>query len=88
MGEKRRSNGDHDIGDSKPGTVGDKRPDRDPSDSPMDRIHKRRHGEIHVPKPSDNESNSSEEKEEDPHYQNKEHLEELSDGTLGILESL
>ena len=45
MAKKRRSDKNHDIGDSKPGTVGDKRPTRDKGDTPMERIHNRRDGD-------------------------------------------
>lgn len=37
MGRKRRSNGDHQVGDSSPGTVGDKRPARDSDADPSER---------------------------------------------------
>jgi hypothetical protein len=57
MGNKRRSDKHHDIGDSKPGETGDKRPARDAGDTPMERIHSRRSGDVSVPEPSpDNES--------------------------------
>lgn len=46
MGGKRRSDKHHDVGDSMPGTVGDKRPDRDRGSSPMERIHNRRQGDL------------------------------------------
>lgn len=46
MGGKRRSDDDHDVGDSKPGTTGDRRPERDEVASPMARIHDRRAGDL------------------------------------------
>jgi len=52
MGKKRRSDKHHDIGDPKPGEVGDKRPSKDPGDTPMERIHNRRRGELEVPEPN------------------------------------
>jgi hypothetical protein len=52
VSKKRRENSDHDIGESSPGTVGDKQTDQS-EESPMDRIHKRRNGDVSVPEPSD-----------------------------------
>lgn len=93
MGKKRRSDKYHDIGDPKPGTVGDKRPSRDPGNTPMQRIHNRRHGELSVPEPSNNHNHSNqndqeeeEEDERDPYYQNKEHLAELPEEALRAME--
>lgn len=91
MGKKRRSDKHHDIGDPKPGTVGDKRPSRDPGNTPMQRIHNRRRGELSVPEPSNehhpnHESNQEDEDERDPHYQNKEYLADLSEEDLRMME--
>ncbi|UPV72728.1 hypothetical protein M0R89_09220 [Halorussus limi] len=92
MGKKRRSDKHHDIGDSKPSTVGDKRPSRDSGNTPMQRIHNRRHGELSVPEPSNEHHSTHEsdqedkEDERDPHYQNKEHLAELPEKALRAME--
>lgn len=55
MGKKRRKDSAHDVGDSSPGTVGDKTTDYDKgeNETPMDRIHKRRNGDVSAPEPSD-----------------------------------
>ena len=47
MTKKRRKDDTHDIGDSKPGDVGDsKGTHHDTEDTPMARIHNRRDGEL------------------------------------------
>mgnify|MGYP000097272055 CR=1 FL=1 len=64
MSNKRRKDSDHDIGDSSPGTVGDKQTDQS-KETPMDRIHKRRNGNVSVPEPTDGEEPNDEHSDKD-----------------------
>lgn len=64
MTEKRREDSAHDIGDSSPGTVGDKETDHS-GETPMDRIHKRRDGDLSVPEPTDGEQPNDEHSDKD-----------------------
>ena len=59
MNNNRRSDKYHDIGDPKPGEIGDKRPSEAPGNTPMERIHNRRHGTLEVPEPSSDNQNTS-----------------------------
>ena len=64
MSKKRRKDSDHDIGDSSPGTIGDKQTDNS-NETPMDRIHKRRHGNLSIPEPSDGKEPNDQDKEDE-----------------------
>jgi hypothetical protein len=64
VSNKRRKDSDHDIGDSSPGTVGDKETDHS-KDTPMDRIHRRRNGDVSVPAPTNGNEPNDEHSDKD-----------------------
>jgi len=64
MANKRREDSDHNIGDSSPGTVGDKQTNHS-KETPMDRIHKRRDGDVSVPEPTDGDEPNDQHSEKD-----------------------
>jgi hypothetical protein len=84
VGKKRRKDDAHDIGDSKPGDVGDSKGTlQDQGGTPMARIHNRREGEL---LPSDTYSGGSDETDTAGHSSDEEAVSKFCDGSRNTRE--